>query len=86
MCGLKYNCISIKLVLYILYIIVCDRNKKAEITLVQEDFDEIKHEHKINHTPSTLFTIGLSMSQIVLRSKTREKIPVRTFNHIMLNH
>ena len=57
--------------------IVCDRKKKVEITLVQEDFDKIKQEHEATRTPSTLFNIGLSMSQIVLRQKTREKLPVR---------
>ena len=57
-------------------ITVCDRKKKVEITLVQEDFDEIKHEHKINHTHSTIFTIGLG--QIVFRPKLRENVPVST--------
>ena len=62
----------------VVHFAVCDRKKKVEITLVQEDFDEIKHEHEVTRTPSTLFAaIGLSMSQIVLRQKTREKVPVR---------
>lgn len=55
---------------------VCDRKKKKEITLVQEDFDEIKHEHEINQTHSTIFTIGLS--QFMLRPKLRETATVST--------
>ena len=52
-----------------------------EITLVQEDLDEIKHEHEINHTHSTIFTIGLG--QIVFRPKLRENGSVSILNLIL---
>lgn len=63
-------------IVYVMHFVVCDRKKKVEIRLVQEDFDEIKHEHKISHTHSTIFTIGLS--QIMFRPKLRENVPVNT--------
>lgn len=77
-CSAVWLILKIIEIYFIYFQIVNDRKKKAEITLVQEDFDEIKLEHEAMRTPNTLFNIGLSMSQIILRQKTREKVPVRT--------
>ena len=34
-----------------------DRKKKVKITLEKSDFDEVKHEHDLNHTHTKLFSI-----------------------------
>ena len=58
--------------------VASDRKKKVKITLVEADFNEIKMEHNLNHTHSTMFKFGLKF-----RKEDDDKVSIVSVIHSM---